>query len=219
MLRNFIHSSINRGHKYFDNWLKINRCLICFGEALNKPWCSACLTDLPWWDTAKRLKYPFVDSVTVSFRYDYPIDRLIQAGKYAPDYRLVSSLSSLMPKMPHLRSTSVIYPVPISTWGLIRRGFNQTPLLAREITRLPNFPLDEVSIHKRMFRSDQSTLNAEGRKSNAQTLFFSRPFNAAQHTVIVDDVITTGATVSAMAKILKSNGAVSVDVYALAAVS
>lgn len=218
MFRNFVHSSINFGQDILDKWLINNQFLLCFGPAFAKPWCEACLLDLPWWNLNRSPKYAFVDSVTVGFRYDYPIDRLIQSGKYAADYRLVTGLGSLMPKIPNLKSYPIIYPIPISRWGLLRRGFNQTSLLASGIFRSKYYHIDEVSIHKRQFRPDQSTLNAKGRKLNAHTLFSAKTFNAAQHAVIVDDVITTGATVSAVAKILKSNGASRVDVYALAAV-
>ena len=218
VLRNFRRSSIFRSVNFFDRWSKINQCVLCHRRTTGTPWCKLCRADLPRWDSLQRLNFPFIDSATVSFKYSYPLDRLIQFAKYRSNYGLTTALVSLMPEFHLPASGGGIYPVPISKWKLLSRGFNQTSVLAREKPLLETWPIDEVSIHKRSFLPDQSTLDAADRKANAKNLFHAHEFKSAKHAVIVDDVITTGATVSAVAKILRSNGALRVDAYALAAV-
>ena len=218
MLRKFIHSSIKPDRLKLDNWSKINRCVLCTNTTRYIPWCKACVADLPSWNT-KPLKIPNVDEVRVAFRYEYPIDRLIQVAKYRSNYVLSQALSGLMPKCSSATPASVLFPIPVSRKRLLSRGFNQTRILAEHLYRENTCFIDEVSIHKRWLARDQSSLSAKQRQSNAKSLFnasFSKP--AAPHAVIIDDVITTGATISAVASILRANGAQRIDAIALAAV-
>ena len=218
VLRNLCRSSIISPLTNFYQWLKSNQCILCRQTAGTKPWCEACLEDLPWWKESNLLNIPLVDTVKVSFQYEYPINRLIQSGKYRSNYGLVTALADLLPELYTSSRDTVIYPVPISRWKLLKRGFNQTGVLACKTGRYEPLRINEVSIHKRCFLPDQSTLDSAARKDNARNLFYASRFNAAKHAVIVDDVITTGATASAVAKILRTHGAHRVDVYALAAV-
>ena len=77
MLRNFIRSSIIRQGNKLDQWLKNNRCVLCSSAATNNPWCTRCLGDLPAW-TGPPLHLPAVDKLVVGYRYEFPLDRLIQ---------------------------------------------------------------------------------------------------------------------------------------------
>ena len=218
MLRNFIRSSIiEQGHK-LDEWLKSRRCVLCGFAASINPWCECCASDLPKW-TGSRLVLPGLDNVTVGYCYVFPLDRLIQIAKYRSNFMLASALATLMPNPVTQSESTVVYPVPVSKWRLYRRGFNQTRILADAIKSRISCTLDEVSIHKRNWRKDQSSLDASARKRNARDLFYA-DFRVTRrhHAVIVDDVITTGATLSALALMLRKHGAERVEAVALSAV-
>lgn len=218
MFRKFSHSSIFHWLYTFDQWLNNNQCVLCLQHCIGISWCDRCLSDLPRWRAVDSIQIPFVSSTVVSFRYEYPINKLIQSAKYKSNYGLITSLAKLLPDVPYSATDAMIYPVPVSPWKLLRRGFNQTSVLAREKFKGKTIAIDEVSIHKRCFLPDQSSLDAIHRKTNARELFYAPSFLSTGHAIIIDDVITTGATVSAVAKILRDNGAKRVDVYALAAV-
>ena len=218
MLRNFIRSSINRRGYKLDEWLETSRCVLCGSATVTDPWCTCCASDLPMW-TGPGLVLPGLDNVTVGYCYVFPLDRLIQIAKYRSNFMLATALARLMPIPVTLSKSSVVYPVPVSKWRLYRRGFNQTSILADAIKSRKDCILDEVSIHKRNWRRDQSALDASARKRNARDLFYA-DFGVIRrhHAVIVDDVITTGATLSALALILRKHGAERVDAVALSAV-
>lgn len=218
MFRKNQQSSIFGQGLIFDKWLNNKQCSLCYQRTMGTSWCEKCLADLPWWNQNDPIRIPFVDNTTVSFKYTYPLDRLIQAAKYKNNYALITALASLLPDLPNSVHSQIIYPIPVSPWRLLRRGFNQTAVLIGEKISDKKMLVDEVSIHKRSFLPDQSSLDALNRKANATKLFYAKSFAAAEHAVIIDDVITTGATVSAVAKILRNNGAKRVDVCALAAV-
>ena len=218
MLPNFIHRSIIGGRSKLDKWLKFNRCALCTKISKHAPWCESCLGDFPSW-AGQRLQIKHLDNVSVAYRYEYPLDRLIQHAKFKSNYTLIQSLSKLMPLPTLSGMQTMIYPVPVTKRRLLQRGFNQSRVLAEYIKSLTAIDIDEVSIHKLAGRSDQSRLSARERKRNAKDLFrgkFGAP--VAEHAIIVDDVITTGATISALAKLLRANGAKRVDGIALAGV-
>ena len=218
MLRNFIRSSINQQGLKLDEWLENSRCVLCGSAAATNPWCERCASDLPKW-TEPSLVLPGLDEVTVGYCYVFPLDRLIQIAKYRSNFMLASALATLMPNPVTQSVPTVIYPVPVSKWRLYRRGFNQTRILADTIKSRIGCTLDEVSIHKRNWRKDQSSLDASARKRNARDLFYADfGVKRRHHAVIVDDVITTGATLSALALILRKHGAERVDAVALSAV-
>ena len=150
MLRKFRRSSIKRPGWILDKWLKINRCLLCTAATLETPWCQACEGDLPRWHKPE-FKIPGLDTVHVTFSYDYPLDRLIQAAKYRRNYLLTAALATLIEPRIHVTTGTALYPVPVSKWRILTRGFNQTRIFADYINRNLNCVVDEVSIYKTRF--------------------------------------------------------------------
>ena len=217
-MRNYVHSSIKRCQTNIDKWLNYDRCCVCSAAVFGAPWCVNCLQDLKTWAPRAPRGIDYVDQVYSGFEFSYPLDKLIHRAKADGDYRLLVALGVLTPSLTHFSIDTVIYPVPISQWQLLRRGFNQASILAREVNRYATRLIDEVSIYKHWNRPRQSTLDRRRRTTNAEQLFGIKEATVAPHAVIVDDVITTGATIRAIAKLLRKKGARRVDAIALASV-
>jgi ComF family protein len=119
-----------------------------------------------------------------------------------------------------LETADVLVPVPLSRQRLLTRRFNQAALLANEIERLTGVRHASLALARRKDTPQQVGLTAAQRALNVRGAF-RVPSNhkadiAGQRVVLIDDVVTTGATVNACARALKRSGAVSVDVLAVA---
>lgn len=112
-----------------------------------------------------------------------------------------------------------IVPVPLHEERLRTRGFNQAAIIACELARALRAPLDETSLVRVSSAEKYRTgLDAKGRRESVEKAFFVRRprLIAGEEILLVDDVFTTGATVSACADALISAGAKSVLIMTLA---
>ncbi len=117
----------------------------------------------------------------------------------------------------HLQGVDALVPVPLHSSRIRQRGFNQSLLLAQQAGGLLGIEVKEALIRTR--RTDaQVSLGAEQRRANVAGAFAVQPHIqvAGLSVVLVDDVITTGATLSACAEVLISAGASSVKAASLA---
>jgi ComF family protein len=122
-----------------------------------------------------------------------------------------------------LRETDLIVPVPLHYIRLVRRGFNQSVWLAASLSRTSGIPLGVDVLKRTRATLIQGGLSADGRRRNVQGAFRVRQGRAGrvkdQKILLVDDVLTTGATAEACSRALKRAGAVCVDVVTLARVA
>ncbi len=121
-----------------------------------------------------------------------------------------------------LAETDLIVPVPLHRARLFQRRFNQSAEMARAVSRLSGVPsAPELLIRTRATRA-QVGLSASARRRNVSGAFALTPGKGGKvegkRLLLVDDVLTTGATVEACAKRLAAEGALSVDVLTLARV-
>ena len=118
-----------------------------------------------------------------------------------------------------LNESTIVMPVPLHPKRLRTRGFNQASVLAQALSKSLQLPLDEVSL-LRILGSEKyrAGLDVKGRRDTVAGAFkVSHPkLVAGEHILLVDDVFTTGATVSACAEVLAAAGAKSVFVLTLA---
>jgi ComF family protein len=122
-----------------------------------------------------------------------------------------------------LKDADLLIPVPLTRWRLMRRQFNQSALLAQEVGRLTGLPMNPLCLVKCRSTPPQVGLTREQRRRNVRGAFSVPSRRAAQiagrRVVLVDDVITTGATVGACARALRAAGAQRIDVLAVGLVT
>lgn len=117
-----------------------------------------------------------------------------------------------------IKSYDIIMPVPISRKRKKERGYNQSTLIARDISNKLNVKLDERSIYKKINIVPQSTLNKEQREQNIKDAYGIRNLKNIQNkkVLIFDDIYTTGSTANECSKILITNGAKEVGILTIA---
>jgi ComF family protein len=122
-----------------------------------------------------------------------------------------------------LKDCDLIVPVPLNRWRLLRRRFNQAAILARELERLTGIRCDPLVLARPRRTPSQVGLTQDQRRRNVAGAFAVPPGRAREiegrRVLLVDDVITTGATVAACARALKKAGAARVDALAVALVT
>jgi ComF family protein len=122
-----------------------------------------------------------------------------------------------------IRDAEIVVPVPLGRWRLIVRRFNQAAILAREIAGRTGLAYEPMALERTRATRAQVGLTRSQRRQNVSGAF-SVPASRAsvitgKRILLVDDVVTTGATVGACAAALKRAGAVRVDVLALSIVA
>lgn len=132
--------------------------------------------------------------------------------------RLAKSLGSLL-AVYDLSGTDGIVPVPLSIKSLSARGFNQSLLIARVISKKLNVPLLMDNLRKIKETPPQIGLSARDRLLNLKNAFEVRGSIQGLRLLLVDDVMTTGATVTECSKVLIKVGAKEVTVLTLARAS
>jgi len=220
-------------------------CLVC-GEPLSRPLrgpvCQACLEGLPILKApfCPRCGLPYVAGVVPGlcgpcrarrrFRlaraagpYEGALRDVLHHFKYRGRLRLASPLGRLAfercLKEGPLRG-EVIVPVPLHRRRRCERGYDQAHLLARAIGAAAGLPLSPALL-KVKDRPPQSSLGLAGRRRNAAGAYRARreASIAEKRVLLVDDVLTTGATAEACARVLLRAGARSVDVLSVARVA
>jgi ComF family protein len=106
----------------------------------------------------------------------------------------------------------VLIPVPLHSRRLKERGYNQSALLATELSRLIHIPVDETCLIRTRFNPPQAkTESVEQRRDNVHAVFTCRDASVKDKPILlIDDVATSGATLDACAQALKAAGAVAV---------
>lgn len=154
--------------------------------------------------------------------YEDELRKLIQLFKYARIQTLSAPLGRLLARaLPHEQSFDVIVPMPLHWRKRWQRGFNQAELLAREIGRRTHIPVRNALRRVRHTES-QAGLTSAKRRENVSGAF-QTPGRAKKSkaldglsVLLIDDVMTTGATAASCARALKLGGARQVILLTLA---
>ena len=183
------------------------------------PCCERCAVPLPHRGTcgACLRRAAAFDSIEAAFEYRFPVDRLVQRFKFAGDLALGAWLARrLAERVAASAQPDLLVIPPLSTRSLRSRGFNQAVELARVLASRDGPRLDRDAILKVRDTGAQHALDARARRANLRGAFACRRRFAGESVVIVDDVVTTGATADVLAGVLKAAGAASVRVWAVA---
>jgi len=142
---------------------------------------------------------------------------LLKRRPYVPQH--VESLLAATVKREPLNSSTRVIPVPLHPKRLRTRGFNQASIVGQVVSKALNLPLDEVSLVRTSTTEKyRAGLDAKGRRDTVAGAFHvANPrLVAGEDILLVDDVFTTGATISACAEVLISSGARNVFVLTIA---
>ncbi|MBX2868040.1 MAG: hypothetical protein KTR18_05170 [Acidiferrobacterales bacterium] len=110
----------------------------------------------------------------------------------------------------------MIIPVPLHSHGLKRRGYNQSALIASEMGNILGIPMTEEVVVKSRYTESQTKLDQDARRSNIHGAFDVIKSSKGGSIAIVDDVITSGATVTEVCKTLRGSGYDQISVWAVA---
>ena len=132
--------------------------------------------------------------------------------------KLIEQLCATQQRYPLNEATRIV-PVPLHPERQKARGFNQAVLIGRELSRAVSLPFDEISlVRTRHIARHRAGMDAKGRRETVADAFRVAYPNliAGERVLLVDDVFTTGATVSSCARALLDAGAAEVFVLTLA---
>lgn len=202
------------------------KCMVC-DAVLNEDTylylCEPCKNNLPRYQKGffKSMQMPYLDGIFAAFYYSEGIKNAIHSMKFKSHPRLAQTMVSLicdeMFKHKPVPDFDLIVPVPMHPKKKRQRGYNQAELLANEIARILNKDVCGDILIKIQNTTAQIQLKREDRLMNLKSAFVINDSiiknNSYGRVLLVDDVLTTGTTVSTCAKILKENGFPSV--YAL----
>ena len=230
-MSNFIPGLLN-------NCLNITRslipqtCLLCWTDSGTGALCPPCLDDLPWlprsrcgvcalplasgWVCGACLDHPpRFDRVEAVFAYRFPVDALIHTYKYGGRLALARALGGLLARQV-ARDVDAIVPMPLARGRLAERGFNQALEIARVAAAATGIALLPRACRKVTETPAQTMLPWKERARNVRRAFVCDADLEGKRIAVVDDVLTTGATLNELARVLRKAGAASVRGWVIA---
>lgn len=186
---------------------------------LDMPHCPICAMPIPSGEVCGHcLSHPpAFDRCAAAFVYAFPLDRLIQAMKYHEQLALAHTFAAkLTQRLDHQHLPDCIIPMPLHPSKLRERGFNQSQLLAARISSELKLPLLPHACERVRDTPPQSALPWKERKKNVRGAFRCDIDLTGKHVALVDDVLTTGASLNALGTAIKARGATSVSAWVIA---
>ncbi len=203
--------------RFIDDLLSLllpDRCAGC--GRLGALLCEACRRRLVVYDGHPPRVADQLTDVRIAYVFEGPLRHALHHLKYHQRRRVARPLGALMAA--HLRAhplpCDALIPVPLHRERLMERGFNQAELLAREVAAATGLPLIAGPLVRIRATRQQALLDTSGRIENVADAFRWIGSTPPMRVVLVDDVLTTGATANACAAALRAGGAR--EVYALA---
>lgn len=226
---------------FFNNWilklaLQNQYCTLCGTHTKNQQICQDCNESLGYQTPSPHRcwrclasKSPtqlicnnchdnqfYFDRIITAFDYAFPIEQILHQLKYYGKIEYTALLSQLFWSRISQQIQilpDVIIPVPLHINKLKIRGFNQSHELLHEFIQLNKIPIIDA---QRIKETDsQANLSRSTRINNIKDAFKISDNLHDKHVVIIDDVVTTGSTVSELSRICKLKGARKVEVWCL----
>ena len=159
--------------------------------------CGACLAEPPHYDASR-----------AAFTYDYPVDVLVQALKYGGQLALAGFFAHrLQQRIGPAAGADLIVPLPLHPARLAERGFNQAAEIAKTLSRASGIAMDARCARRVRNTAPQTELPWRERRANMHRAFRCERELSGLDVAVIDDVMTTGATLDEFARTLKQSGA------------
>jgi ComF family protein len=197
-------------------------------QFISTPFCDQCAHPFPFGENivlkcgSCLQESPLYQQTRASFKYDAHAKKLVLSFKHGDAIHLTPLLGQWMYKagtdlFPH---TDCIVPVPLHWTRLLKRGYNQAELLAKEISKHTNFPLYNTVLKRSKATASQGHLSAAEREKNVKNAFKIQPKNGmlirSKNVLLIDDVMASGTTLHYCTKALLKAGARQVNILVLA---
>lgn len=214
------------------------RCVLCNEPGVVNSICGGCQADLPWLGAVCPgcgvglpsgtgtgpcgccgTRLPGHGAVIAPLTYEFPVDRMVTGAKFHRQLYFARALGELLGEFLAREAgdrprPDVLVPVPLHRGRLARRGYNQALEIARPVARRLGLPLSPRLVERIRGTPEQTGLTALQRRRNLRGAFRASAGCRGARVAVLDDVITTGSTVAALAGALRAAGAVSVEVWA-----
>jgi ComF family protein len=227
--------------KLFDEWREMRRpvlaqdCFLCGAHSGSRCLCRGCESDMPQLGrSCPQCALPSgsgngsgigcgaclrhaadYDLTLAAWRYDFPCDRLLHAFKYRGHLALAHYMASTVADKID-KQVDLIIPMPLHKRRLAERGFNQAVELGRVLARLTRTPMSTQLAKRERDTAPQAGLPHAERQANLRGAFSCRPRLDGMRLAVVDDVMTTGATLNELARTLKRAGAAHIQNWVVA---
>ncbi|MGQ0696621.1 MAG: ComF family protein [Panacagrimonas sp.] len=223
---------------WVDDWIGLlapERCAFCGAANAVDGVCAACRSELPWNTIccprcaqplpapalcAACLKHPpSFDSAWTAFVHLDPVRHGIHRLKYAAQFDQGRLLGRLMAWQLARRAAplpDLVIPVPLRRTRLYSRGYNQTLELGRALESVLRFHIDADAAQLVRTPQEQIGQTAAQRRRNLRGAFRIERDLSGLHVALLDDVMTTGATLDALARAARKAGAARIEAWALA---
>src|SRR5512132_2345606 len=182
-----------------------NLCPRCALASPRGAVCGRCLTQPPQYD-----------ATIAALAYRFPADVLVQALKFRGELALAPLLGGILANRIPAAAVDYLVPVPLSRERLRSRGYNQALEIARHVARLAGVRLAPELCERTRDTPAQTDLPPAARAKNVRGAFHCPRLLAGARIAVLDDVMTTGATLEEMAATLKRAGAARVANWVVA---
>lgn len=212
--------------------LPARACVLCGALGQHGAWCAACDAALPRLAAVRcpvcalptpggevcgrcLKKHPHFDHTAAAFAYRFPADKLVQALKFGEQLDLATPLADSLAENVAIPADCMV-PMPLHPARLRKRGHNQSLEIARRLAARLGIPLHPQACIRLRDTPPQSTLKWKERGKNMRRAFQCVEDFGGKHVAIVDDVMTSGASLNELALALRRAGAAQVSAWVVA---
>lgn len=208
-------------------------CFLCGARSVGALLCPACAADLPRLPAERcpvcaapthagavcgrcLKRQPAFSRTVAVYRYGFPASVLVQQLKYGGELALAPWLADrLADELERDELPDVLIPMPLHGRRLRERGFNQAALVASRLGKRLAVPVDLESCRRVRDTRPQVELPMKSRRGNMRNAFVCDADLSGRRVALVDDVMTSGASLNELARVVKKAGATEVEAWVL----
>ena len=209
-------------------------CLLCQTRVKGHALCTGCLSDLPTLAAehcpqcalpshanevcGNCLRHPPSYDHTISaYTYAFPLDTLVRRCKYQGALDITEFFArQLAQSLPTMPAIDLLIPMPLHPARLAERGFNQSTEITRRLVRHISLPWENDVCTRTRNTPPQAGQDIKARKRNLRGAFQCHANLSGMRIALIDDVMTTGASLDELAKTVKQAGATWVENWVIA---